>query len=83
LHLIHPCFHILSLLAPAVNELPPERKRVQCASIAINPDELEIDRLGTTSIDIKEVNVSSEDRLICGGEDGCCNLMISINPIGI
>ncbi len=39
--------------------------------------------LSMNCIDIKEVNVSSEDRLICEGEDGCCNLMISINPIGI
>ncbi len=70
-------------LALVVNELASERKRVLSASIAINPDELEIDRLSTTGVDTKEMDVSSEDGLICGGEDGSSNLMIPIDPVRI
>jgi len=61
LHLVHPCLHILSILALIVDELPSERKRILSASIAIDPDKLEKDRLSTTGFDIEEVDMSSED----------------------
>jgi hypothetical protein len=61
LYLVHPSLHILSLLAPAVNELSSERKLVLGPSVAIDPDELDVDGLRTTGVDIKKVNVGSED----------------------
>ncbi|CAD6580089.1 MAG: hypothetical protein TREMPRED_002664 [Tremellales sp. Tagirdzhanova-0007] len=66
LYLVHPDLNILTILAFVVNEFPPERKRVLSSIVSIDGDELEVDGLHATGIDIKEVDMRSKDRLIGG-----------------